>query len=125
MSHQAKEGIADNWKAQLAAMDAADIIALRECFTDDAVLVHMIGYRQPLDEWMRGIESEEFVYHQVIEKGVSISVLPHSEAKVVGDIITGYRADGTGQAWPLHVEQKFVQENGCWLCAESIVNLGR
>ncbi|MEL4356736.1 MULTISPECIES: nuclear transport factor 2 family protein [unclassified Luteococcus] len=118
-----RDEILDNWKRQLVAMDEADTEALRECFTDDAVLVHMTGYRQPLDEWLDGIRRQEFVYHQVIEKGVDVHV-DGNRAELAGDIITGHRADGCGQAWPLHAVQQFTLVGGDWLCTESRVTLG-
>lgn len=119
----ARNEILDNWERQLTAMDEADTESLRECFTADAVLVHMTGYRQPLDEWLDGMRRKEFVYHQVIEKSVDVQV-DGGRAELVGDIVTGYRADGSGQAWPLRVVQQFARVNEQWRCVESRVTLG-
>lgn len=113
-----------NWATQLEAMDAADTQALASCFTPDALLVHMTGVRQPLDAWMEGIRRREFVYHQVIEHGVVVEPLGDDRAALSGDMTTGYRADGSGQAWPLHVEQDFVNTPDGWLCRESRVTVG-
>lgn len=74
----AREQILHHWKVQMQAMDEADTDQLRQCFTPDAVLVHM----------------------------------------------TGYRPDGSGQAWPLDVRQDLVAADGEWLVAESRVRLG-
>lgn len=120
---EARTEILKNWQQQLAAMDEADTDALQECFTDDAVLVHMTGHRQPVDAWLEGIRRQKFVYHQVVEKHVEVE-LAHDRAVLTGDIITGYRPDGSGQAWPLHCVQQFVQLDGIWLCTESRVTLG-
>lgn len=120
---EARDEILRHWARQLTAMDSADVDALHECFDGDAVLVHMTGCRQPLDEWLDGIRRREFVYHQVIEKGVDVEVTG-DQARLVGDIITGCRADGSGQAWPLHVVQQFTRTDGAWWCTESRVTLG-
>lgn len=112
-----------NWKTQLQAMDEADTETLAACFTPDAVLVHMTGVQQPLHEWMAGIRRRQFVYHQVIEHDVDATV-DGDRASVVGNITTGYRADGSGQAWPLHVVQDFVHTADGWLCRRSTVTFG-
>lgn len=94
---ESRTEILKNWQQQLVAMDEADTEALRECFTDDAVLIHMTGYRQPIDEWLEGMRRQEFVYHQVIAKQVAVEITGE-HAVLTGDIITGYRSDGSGQA---------------------------
>lgn len=118
-----EELVLANWAEQLRAMDEADTRALGECFTRDGVLVHMTGYRQAVDEWLAGIRNGEFVYHQVIERGVDVQV-EGDRASLHGQITTGYRPDGSGQAWPLDVRQQFVRVDGEWLCWESVVRLG-
>ncbi|GAB2493574.1 hypothetical protein GCM10027030_28630 [Luteococcus sediminum] len=119
----AREEILHNWKVQLQAMDGADTDQLRQCFTQDAVLVHMTGYLQPLKEWLAGMRAGEFVYHQVVEHDVQVEV-DGDKASLQGRITTGYRPDGSGQAWPLDVRQDLVAADGEWLVAESRVRLG-
>lgn len=119
----AREQILHNWKVQLQAMDEADTDQLRQCFTPDAVLVHMTGYRQPLEEWLAGLRAGEFVYHQVIEHEVQVRV-DGETASLHGRITTGYRPDGSGQAWPLDVRQDLVAADDEWLVFESRVRLG-
>ncbi|WP_052209729.1 nuclear transport factor 2 family protein [Kocuria sp. ZOR0020] len=120
---ESRTEILKNWQQQLVAMDEADTDALRECFTHDAVLIHMTGYRQLLEDWLEGMRRQEFVYHQVIEKHVAVEIAGE-HAVLTGDIITGYRSDGSGQAWPLHCVQQFIHKDGAWLCTESRVSLG-
>ncbi len=110
------------WRRQLEAMDAGDTEALTACFTPDAHLVHMTGYVQPLDEWMEGIQQGQFVYHQVIEEGAEVST-GQDTAHLVGRVVTGYRPDGSGQAWPLRMDQTYRLVDGSWLCTESRVTL--
>lgn len=120
-----KDAILQNWSAQLKGMDSADTDLLASCFTPDAVLVHMTGYRQPLDEWMRGIEAGQFVYHRVEEHWVKVTELSASSAHVSASITTGITDDGSGQAWPLRCEQDFVlTDAGLWLCWQARVTLG-
>ena len=35
-------------------------------------------------------------------------------ADLVGDVVTGYREDGSGQAWPLRMTQQYRREDGSW-----------
>lgn len=106
-------------------MDSADTDLLRSCFTPDAVLVHMTAYRQPLDEWMDGINRGEFVYHRLVERSVELTSLTEKTAHVQGYITTGITDDGSGQAWNLRCEQDFVLTlDGRWLCSESRVTMG-
>lgn len=112
-----------NWQTQLRAMDEADTRTLAECFTDDAVLVHMTGHRQPLDEWLAGMRAGEFVYRQVLEHDVDV-IVGDGSASLHGHITTGYRPDGSGQAWPLDVRQTFTKTGDEWLCTESVIRLG-
>lgn len=121
----AREEILENWSQQLEGMDSADTDLLRPCFTRDAVLVHMTGYVQPLDEWMDGINRGEFVYHRLEERSVEITSLAEKTAHIQGFITTGITDDGSGHAWNLHCEQDFVlTSNGHWLCSESRVTMG-
>lgn len=121
--HAARTELLANWQTQLSAMDSGDTETLASCFTPEAVLVHMTGVRQPLDEWMAGIRRGTFVYHQVIEHDVDVQV-DGEHATLVGNITTGYRPDGSGQAWPLHVVQDFRHTADGWLCTESRVTFG-
>ncbi len=114
--------VIEAWQRQLAAMDAGDTAALAECFTDDAHLVHMTGYVQPLEEWMREMRAGKFVYHEVIEQGAEVKV-DGETAVLDGRAITGYRSDGSGQAWPLRMRQSYRLVEGNWLCEESRVTL--
>lgn len=121
----ARQAVLDNWYHQLQAMDAADTDALRACFLPDAHLVHMTGHRQPLDEWMAGIERREFVYHRLSERSEPRVEVQGTGAHLVGRITTGQTDDGSGQAWPLTVDQDLVADaRGRWLCRESRVTFG-
>lgn len=115
-------GVLANWADQLRAMDAADTEALAALFTPDATLVHMTGHVQPLEAWMAGIRAREFVYHRVVEQGVDVEV-GGDTARLVGRIVTGVTDDGSGQAWPLRVEQDLVRSGSAWLCRQSRVTL--
>ncbi|GAB3701898.1 nuclear transport factor 2 family protein [Mariniluteicoccus flavus] len=119
----ARDDILTNWRTQLTAMDEADTSALAACFTPDATLVHMTGYRQPLDEWMDGIRARQFVYHRVVEKSVEVTIQDDDNAKVSGHILTGVTDDGSGQTWPLDVAQDFVRIGDAWLCSSSRVTM--
>lgn len=117
---EAREAILRNWTAQLRGMDEADTDLLAAQFTPEATLTHMTGVVQPLDAWMAGIRARHFVYHEVIEQSVDIEVTGES-ARLVGHILTGVRRDGSGQTWPLRVEQDLVAGPTGWLCTASRV----
>lgn len=116
-----RDELLELWRVNLEAMDAGDTETLRSCFTPDASLVHMTGYVQPLDEWMAGIRRREFVYHRIAERSVTVTELTPTRATVVGRIVTGITDDGSGQAWPLRVENIVQRIDGEWLFTQSKV----
>lgn len=117
----ARAAVLANWRAQLAAMDAADTDALAALFTPDATLTHMTGYVQALPDWMAGMAARQFVYHRVIEKAVDVSVTG-AAARLNGRILTGVTDDGSGQTWRLRVEQDLRRDaDGRWRCTASRV----
>lgn len=115
------------WQAQLTAMDAGDTAGLREVFSADATLTHMTGHVQSLDDWLAGMERRDFVYHRIAEREVSIDRRTATTARLVGRIVTGITDDGSGQAWPLRLEQDYTQVSGAadtrtqWRCTASRV----
>ena len=112
------------WEAQLEAMDAGDTEALRACCTPDMTLTHMTGHRQPLAEWLTGIRRGTFVYHRLVERSVEITEVDGERAVLVGHIVTGITDDGSGHAWRLRMDQRYVRRHGEWLCEASRVSLG-
>lgn len=112
------------WRRQLRAMDEGDAEALGACFAPGAVLTHMTGYRQPLGEWLAGVRSRQFVYHRVEERSVEILRLEDGRATLVGQVVTGITDDGSGQAWPMRIDQDYERRDGSWACTRSRVALG-
>lgn len=104
-------------------MDASDTDALAACFTSDMTLTHMTGHRQPLSEWLDGIQRRRFVYHRLEEHSVEIVDIDGDRATLVRYITTGITDDGSGQAWRLRMEQDYVRLSNAWLCRASRVSL--
>lgn len=115
-----RDDILENWQTQLQAMDESDTETLAGCFTPDAVLVHMTGYTQALDDWMAGMRARTFVYHRVVPKDVDVTI-DGDRAELVGRVLTGVTDDGSGQTWRLRITQDLARIDGDWLCTRSVV----
>ena len=60
-----KEQITAEYEAMYKAMIAKDTLALGRLLTDDSVLVHMTGHRQPRKEYLSEIASGVLNYYSV------------------------------------------------------------
>lgn len=121
-----EEAIGRAWRRQIQAMDAGDAQALRGCFTPDMHLTHMTGYVQPLDEWLHGVRTGQFVYHRIEEHSVAIMIESVRSAYLVAHVTTGITDDASGHAWDLRMEQDYRRDDdGTWRCAASRVSLGQ
>lgn len=111
------------WDAQLKAMDEGDTAGLRECFTSEMTLTHLTGQVQPLEQCLAGINRGDFVYHRIERRSVEVIASDLTSARLRGRVITGITEDGSGQAWPLRVEQDYVLTELGWRCHASRVTL--
>ena len=78
-----KEQIADLYEAMYQAMIAKDTVALGKILSEDSVLVHMTGHRQPRQEYLCEIASGVLNYYSVNTDSLDIT-LEGDTARMVG-----------------------------------------
>ena len=102
------EGILKNRYRQVNdAMVAKDTKTLAELIAPDSVLVHMMGYVQPVKEWLGPIESEEMGYYAWQEDANTASLVGQSRVKA-----QIWRAESA--TWRLQIKMDFEKIDNDW-----------
>lgn len=90
-----------------------DIQLLDQLVTDDGVLVHHTGYRQPKEEWLQAMQTGGMNYLNMIEESIRVQ---NKDGRV--RVIMRNRLEGKffnmRDVWDLHVVVSFVQEEDQW-----------
>ena len=109
-----KEQITAEYEAMYKAMIAKDTLALGRLLTDDSVLVHMTGHRQPRKEYLSEIASGVLNYYSVETDSLEIAV-DGDTARMVGRSRVNAAVYGGGRhTWRLQMESRLRKENGVW-----------
>ena len=114
-----KEQIQALYEAMYKAMIAKDTIALARILTEDSVLVHMTGHRQPRKEYLSEIASGVLNYYSVETDSLEITV-DGDTARMVGRSRVNAAVYGGGRhTWRLQMDSQLRKENGVWRIAYS------
>ena len=114
-----KEQITAEYEAMYKAMIAKDTLALGRLLTDDSLLVHMTGHRQPRKEYLSEIASGVLNYYSVETDSLEIAV-DGDTARMVGRSRVNAAVYGGGRhTWRLQMESRLRKENGVWRIAYS------
>ena len=107
-----KEQITAVYEAMYKAMIAKDTLALGRLLTDDSVLVHMTGHRQPRKEYLSEIASGVLNYYSVETDSLEIAV-DGDTARMVGRSRVNAAVYGGGRhTWRLQMESRLRKANG-------------
>ena len=114
-----KEQITALYEAMYEAMIAKDTVALGRLLTDDSVLVHMTGHRQPRKEYLSEIASGVLNYYSVETDSLEITVNGDT-ARMVGKSRVNAAVYGGGRhTWRLRMDSQLRKEKGVWRIAYS------
>jgi len=114
-----KEQIQALYEAMYRAMIAKDTVELGRLLTDDSVLVHMTGHRQPRKEYLSEIASGVLNYYSVETDSLEITV-DGDTARMVGRSRVNAAVYGGGtHTWRLQMDSHLRKENGMWRIAYS------
>ena len=114
-----KEQIQALYEAMYRAMIAKDTVELGRLLTDDSVLVHMTGHRQPRKEYLSEIASGVLNYYSVETDSLEITV-DGDTARMVGRSRVNAAVYGGGRhTWRLQMDSQLRKENGVWRNAYS------
>ncbi|WP_343947399.1 nuclear transport factor 2 family protein [Rothia terrae] len=103
----------------LDAMVTGDTEKIAEFITDDFVLVHITGYEQPGEEWLREMGQGQFIYHGAREQTEPTLTVSGNSAQLSSRIITDATVYGSRNNWHLAFTIDFVQQGGSWLLARN------
>jgi ketosteroid isomerase-like protein len=95
------------------AMVNKDTKALDNIFDDDYKFVHMSGYQQSKQEWLKQIENEEMRYYKTMPQKTTITV-DGNTAILIRDTKIDARIYGTRNTWSMRVEMHFEKRGDNW-----------
>jgi len=114
-----KEQIADLYEAMYQAMIAKDTVALGKILSEDSVLVHMTGHRQPRQKYLCEIASGVLNYYSVNTDSLDIT-LEGDTARMVGKSRVNAAVYGGGRhTWRLRMDSELRKIDGEWLITYS------
>ena len=114
-----KEQIQALYEAMYRAMIAKDTVELGRLLTDDSVLVHMTGHRQPRKEYLSEIASGVLNYYSVETDSLEFTVDGDTARMVGRSRVNAAVYSGGRHTWRLQMDSQLRKENGVWRIAYS------
>ena len=109
-----KEQITRLYEDMLKYMIAKDTVSLGNLFSEESVLVHMTGHRQPKAEYLREIASGVLNYYSAQTDSVEVTV-DGDKARLIGRSRVNAAVYGGGRhTWPLQMDSKLERIDGTW-----------
>ena len=109
-----KQQISRLYEDMLQYMIAKDTVSLGALLSDDSVLVHMTGHRQPKAEYLREIASGVLNYYSAETDSIEVTV-DGDKAHLVGRSRVNAAVYGGGRhTWPLQMDSRLERIGGQW-----------
>lgn len=109
-----KEQITRLYEDMLKYMIAKDTVSLGNLFSEESVLVHMTGHRQPKAEYLREIASGVLNYYSAQTDSIDIAV-DGDKARLTGRSRVNAAVYGGGRhTWPLQMDSTLERIGGQW-----------
>lgn len=109
--------------AMYKAMISKDTAVLGDILSEDSVLVHMTGHRQPKKEYLSEIASETLNYYSVDTDSLEITVNGDS-ARMIGRSRVNAAVYGGGRhTWRLQMDSQLRKNDGVWKITYSKASL--
>ena len=109
-----KQQITRLYEDMLQYMIAKDTTSLGRLLSDDSVLVHMTGHRQPKAEYLSEIASGVLNYFSAQTDSIDITV-DGDKARLVGRSRVNAAVYGGGRhTWPLQMDSRLERIGGQW-----------
>ena len=114
-----KKQIENLYRVMYQAMIAKDVVTLDSIMSDNAVLVHMTGVRQPKQQYLNEIKNGTLNYYSVEDDELGIE-LSGNKAMLTGrSRVTAAVYGGGKHTWRLQIKSLLIKESGRWLLVES------
>ena len=118
-----KEQIQALYDAMYKAMISKDTAVLGDILSEDSVLVHMTGHRQPKKEYLSEIASGTLNYYSVDTDSLEITVNGDS-ARMIGRSRVNAAVYGGGRhTWRLQMDSQLRKIDGVWKITYSKASL--
>ena len=116
-----EQQIGQLYEDMLSYMISKDTVSLGRLFTDDSVLIHMTGHRQPKAEYLREIANGTLNYYSSQTDSAVVTV--HGDtAHLVGKSRVNAAVYGGGRhTWRLRMTAKLRRTDGRWQISETSV----
>ncbi len=109
-----EEAIRKVYEDMYRAMIAKDTVALGSLLSDDSILVHMTGHRQPRKEYLAEIEAGILNYYSVDTDSLEISV-DGDTARMIGRSRVNAAVYGGGRhTWRFQMGSELRKIDGQW-----------
>ena len=96
------------------AMISKDTIALGHLLSDDSILIHMTGHRQPRNEYLAEIASGVLNYYSVETDSVDITVNGNAATMIGKSRVNAAVYGGGRHTWRLRMDSQLRKINGEW-----------
>jgi len=106
--------IAELYEKMYRAMVGKDTASLGRLLSDDSVLIHMTGHRQPKSEYLAEIASGVLNYYSVDTESLTITINGDT-AHMIGRSQVNAAVYGCGRhTWRLQTDSQLRKVNGVW-----------
>lgn len=85
-------------------MIAGDTITMSRILTDDCHLLHMTGYNQSKEEWLKHMDSGRMRYFKSEEHNVRVEIDRNDKVIVIGQNQVDADIWGARGSWPLQMK---------------------
>lgn len=106
------------YRAQNAAMLAANTTRLNELLDDHYVAVHIGGYQQPKQEWLEQVRVGQMAYHAITEQTASVTTQGNHEMLDATALVDA-TIFGTRATWRIRSTTSYTHTNGQWKATKS------
>lgn len=114
-----KEKIMAVYKLMGDAMVNKDIKTLDNLFNDDYTVVHMSGYEQSKQDFLKQIENEKMRYFESMPQKTAITI-DGDKAILISDTKINARIYGLRNTWSLRMEMDFEKRGDNWYPINSL-----
>lgn len=101
------------------AMVNRDTETLNDILDGNYVLVHITGYHQPKQEWLKQIENEQMKYFKTVPQKTSITI-DGNTAILICDTKIDARIYGSRNTWNMKMEMHFKKHGYNWVPVNAI-----
>lgn len=109
-----EQSIRKNYEDMYRAMIAKDTVALGSLLSDDSVLIHMTGHRQPRKEYLAEIAAGVLNYYSVDTDSLEVTVTGDT-ARMIGRSRVNAAVYGGGRhTWRLQMDSQLRKIDRQW-----------